>query len=68
MPPRGPHDWITAAGGKWVGINQPLPPEVTAPDISHLSMAEKRALLDQLTTDLTSPEPITRQEATVSYD
>ena len=68
MPPRGPHDWITAAGGTWVDINQPLPPEVTAPDISHLSMAEKRALLNQLTDDLTPPEPTTRQGATVNYD
>jgi hypothetical protein len=31
-------------------------------------MAEKRALLDQLTTDLTPPEPTTRQEAKVNYD
>lgn len=44
VPPQGGEHWLDSASGRWVPIDQPLPPEVTAPDTSHLSDAELRVL------------------------
>lgn len=48
IPPAAGTNWVVGAAGEWVDINTPLPPERTAPDISHLSDAEKLVLLAQL--------------------
>lgn len=44
VPPQGGEHWLDSASGRWVPIDQALPPEVTAPDTSHLSDAELRVL------------------------
>lgn len=44
VPPQGGEHWLDSAAGHWVPIDQPLPPETTAPDTSHLSEGELRVL------------------------
>lgn len=52
IPPVHGDNWIAGAAGEWVSMDTPLPPEVTAPDVSHLSNEEKRILLERLNQDL----------------
>ena len=68
VPPQGPQDWIMSAGGSWVDVSEELPAEVTAPDTSHLSAAEKRILLDRLSAELTPDNNVQETEAAISYD
>ena len=68
VPPQGPHDWITSAGGQWVDVAEDLPAELTAPDLAGLSMAEKRVLLDQLNAELNPVGEAPVTEAQVSYE
>lgn len=44
VPPQGGEHWLDSAAGYWVPIDQPLPPEITAPDTSHLTDGELRVL------------------------
>lgn len=48
VPPAGQEHWLAGSGGRWVPIDEKLPPEDTAPDISHLSLGEKRELVKKL--------------------
>lgn len=48
VPPAGQAHWLAGSGGRWVPIGEELPAEDTAPDISHLSLAEKRELVKRL--------------------
>lgn len=48
IPPSHNTNWVAGASGEWVDINQPLTPEQSAPDVSHLSDAEQMVLLQQL--------------------
>lgn len=41
-------NWLLGSIAEWVPIDQELPAEVTAPDISHLTAEEKRVLLERL--------------------
>lgn len=60
VPPAGQTHWMAGSGGRWVGIDEPLPAEDTAPSIDHLSLAEKQVLLDRLTVELAEPAtPVT---------
>lgn len=52
VPPITGNNWVIGAAGDWVDINQPLPPETTAPDTSHLTPDEKQVLLDRLTKEM----------------
>lgn len=52
VPPAGQTHWMAGSGGRWVGIDEELPPEATAPSIEDLSLAEKQVLLDRLTAEL----------------
>ena len=45
------------AAGRWVPIDEPLDAEQTAPDISHLTMAEKQVLLRRLETEIHPETP-----------
>lgn len=50
QPPTGSElNWVMGSVGEWVPVDKPLPPEVTAPDTSHLSRAEKQIILERLT-------------------
>lgn len=51
-PPPANHNWIVGSAGHWVPMGEELPPEVTVPDISHLSTEEKSLLAEQLARDL----------------
>lgn len=44
VPPSSQQHWLAGAGGKWVPVDQPLPPAVTAPSTDHLSVEEKEIL------------------------
>lgn len=48
VPPPADHNWIMGSAGHWGPINEPMPPEVTAPDTSHLTLQEKAILLKRL--------------------
>lgn len=48
VPPHGQEHWLAGSGGRWVPVDEQLPPEDTAPDISHLSLGEKRELVKRL--------------------
>lgn len=52
VPPQLGGDWMQAPGGRWVPIDEELPPEVTAPDVSALSVEEKRVLFEALAAEL----------------
>ena len=69
VPPQGGEHWLDSASGRWVPIDQPLPPEVTAPDTSHLSDAELMVLGARLKAQGYVPEddpaPEWEDEATV---
>ena len=68
IPPQGDTDWIMAAGGRWVSIDEQLPAEVTAPDLSHLTAAEKRVIFQRLAGELNPADTDISQEAVVSYE
>lgn len=57
VPPHGAEHWLSGSGGVWVPIDADLPPEVTTPDISHLSMGEKRELVKRLQDEGYIPTP-----------
>lgn len=57
VPPSAGTDWVLGAAGKWVDINTPLTPDQTAPNTSHLSQAEKAALLANLQAELAQDAP-----------
>ena len=44
----GQAHWLSGTGGRWVPIDEVLGAEDTTPDISHLSLAEKRELVKRL--------------------
>lgn len=48
VPPPDEVSWIQGFAGMWVPIDTPLPPEVTAPDISGLSAGEEQVLWEKL--------------------
>ena len=48
VPPAGQAHWLSGTGGRWVPIDEVLGAEDTTPDISHLSLAEKRELVKRL--------------------
>ena len=52
VPPVQGDNWIIGSAGKWVDMDTPLPPEVTAPDTSHLTMEEKQVLMQRLNKEL----------------
>ncbi|AKK04602.1 putative DUF2744 family protein [Corynebacterium mustelae] len=52
VPPPLDTNWVLGAAGQWVGIDTPLPAEITAPDTSHLTDEEKRVLLARLVNEL----------------
>lgn len=52
VPPSSASNWLAGSAGRWVSIFTVLPAEDTAPDISSLSMDEKRVLLEKLSADI----------------
>ncbi len=57
VPPGPDTDWVMGAAGRWVPIDEPLDAGQTAPDISHLTMAEKQVLLRRLETEIHPETP-----------
>lgn len=55
IPPARDTNWVLGAAGKWVPIDQPLTPEQSAPDISHLTNDEKAVLFAALAAELNDP-------------
>ena len=69
VPPAPGSNWVQGAAGRWVPIDEELPPEVTAPDVSHLSDDEKRIIRDRINADLDGATfPDNSDHAQVSYD
>lgn len=67
VPPSGDMNWITGATGRWVPIDEELPAAVTAPGIDHLSLDEKRVLLERLQSEVGPlPEKETEDAALVT--
>ena len=57
VPPRGNVDWVHGAAGRWVPVDEVLPPEDTAPDTSHLDHAEKLIMFQRLAAELFPQAP-----------
>lgn len=55
VPPSSQQHWLAGAGGKWVPIDQVLPPVVTAPATDHLSMEEKQVLAERFAAEGITP-------------
>lgn len=66
VPPSSQFHWLTGAGGSWVPIDAPLPPEVTAPSLDHLSDAEKLEIVKRLTAEGYIPKPVQGPEQDVA--
>lgn len=58
VPPADNPHWMNGGGGKWVPVDEDLPPEVTAPSIEHLSVGEKLALVEKLKSEGHISEPV----------
>lgn len=41
-------NWFLGSSGSWVPMEEVLAPEVTAPDMSHLTLEEKRVIFERL--------------------
>ena len=48
QPPTQNHNWLSGTGGRWVDIDEKMPPEVTAPSLDHLTREEKSIVLKRL--------------------
>lgn len=57
FPPPASHNWIMGSAGHWDDISVPMPPEVTAPDLSHLSAQEKQIILERLQEEFAQDTP-----------
>lgn len=66
VPPSSQQHWLAGAGGKWVPIDQPLPPEVTAPSTDHLSMEEKKVLAQRFAAEGVTPPVVDGDVAEVN--
>lgn len=54
IPAPASHNWVMGSAGHWGPVDESIPPEVTAPDTSHLSMQEKAILLERLKEEMES--------------
>lgn len=52
VPPHGTDNWVMGAAGRWVPIEETLDAEDTVPNTDHLSVDEKRLLMQQLQSEL----------------
>lgn len=52
FPPPASHNWAMGSAGQWGPVEEEFPPEVSAPDVSHLSLPEKQVLLQRLQEEL----------------
>ena len=73
VPPAGQAHWLSGTGGRWVPIDEVLGAEDTTPDISHLSLAEKRELVKRLEAEghihnTVEEEPLDVAEVTTDGD
>lgn len=66
VPPTGQGHWLAGSGGRWVSIDEELTPEETAPDISHLSLGEKRELVKKLQAEGHLPAEVAGPEQDVA--
>lgn len=57
VPPSGETNWISGNAGRWAPIDEELPPEITAPAVDHLSLDEKRILLEKLREEIEPQVP-----------
>ena len=62
VPPAGQAHWLSGTGGRWVPIDEELGAEDTTPDISHLSLAEKRELVKRLEAEGHIPHTVEAEE------
>lgn len=67
IPPSSQAHWMEGAGGTWVPIDQPLPPEVTAPVTDHLSVDEKRILAERFAAEGIGARPDDGDVAEVNH-
>lgn len=56
FPPPANHNWVMGSAGHWGPVDEPMPPEVTAPDLSHLSAQEKAVIFERLQEEFAKDE------------
>lgn len=64
QPPAADGNWMTSSAGEWISIEQDFSPESTTPDMSHLTLEEKRVLFERLSEEFAT-EPLNTNNAEV---